>query len=504
MTTHENGETPARGGFPDETYARTVLRPAFGHARELLFGPILAANVAHTIMLADCGIIREDDAAKLLAAIEEVQVEGPETLAYVPSVEDLFFAVEGRIIDRTGPDVGGNLQIARSRNDLDAAMCRLMLRARLLTFTERVLTLRRTLLGVARAHIETVMPGISHTQPAQPTTLAHYLMGVLGPLARDTRRLRELYPRVNRSPLGAAAFTTTGFPIDRAETARLLGFDGVVVNGYDAVGAGDHLVETVQRLHNLCASLARFTNDMLIWARQDVGYLRVGDAFIQISSRMPQQRHPVVFEHVRTRIGYVGGDAATVTAMVQGAAFGDTNDVEDPIYVPLARCVDHAQMVVDLLNAVFQTATFNTELMAQRVRDGLITTTELADRLVRDHRLSFRTAHHVVSSLVTASLNSGRPITAEQVNGTVASLTGREVALTDDDLRQALDPWAFVAARSIPGGPAPEAMARALADEAAAQADDATWLGAVTAHVNAAAALRADEVAQRVNLPDAR
>ncbi|MGH2557781.1 MAG: argininosuccinate lyase [Thermomicrobiales bacterium] len=479
--------------LPHPAYADHVLRPAFDDARRLLFGPMLAANAAHLVMLAETGIVAKEDAARALVALREIEAAGPDAFAYAPSVEDLFFAVEGRLIGLAGPDAGGNLQIARSRNDLDAVMCRLMLRDRVLSTIERVDALRERLLALAEEHVETLMPGTTHTQPAQPTTLAHYLGGVLGPLERDAERLRQLYARVNRCPLGAAAFTTTGFPINRERTARLLGFEGIVENGYDAVGASDHMLEATGALVTMSSSLSRFVYDLLIWARPEVGIIRISDEFVQISSIMPQKRNPVVLEHVRARIGYVYGDAATVATMVHSSAYGDTVDVEDEIYVPLARCLDAAASVLDLLTAVFATIGVDRDLLAARAGQGFTTSTELADTLVRRYGLPFRTAHAVAGKVVKAAIAEGKEadsITVAMVEVAARSVIGQTIGIDEATLRNALDPWQFVRSRAIPGGPAPEAMRRYLSDCRGRLYDDRRWLAGERERLMAADAER--------------
>lgn len=468
-----------RRRFPDPIYAEHVLRPAFEDAKRLLLGPMLACNTAHLVMLAETGIVPAVEAGRVLRAVLSVAAEGPEALAYAPRVEDLFFAVEGRLIAEAGAEAGGNLQIARSRNDLDAAMSRLMLREEILRVIGAVLGLRRRLAGLAADHVETLMAGTTHTQPAQPTTLAHYLGGVLGPLERDTERLRALYGRVNRSPLGAAAFTTTGFAIDRELTAALLGFAGVVENGYDAVGASDHFVEATGVLVVAGSSLARFVHDLLIWARPEVGAIRIGDEFVQISSIMPQKRNPVVLEHVRAKIGLVYGDAGAVAAMAHGAAFGDTVDVEDPIYVPLARCLGTAAAVVELLDAVLATVEVDRELLAARADRGFTTSTELADVLVREHGLPFRTAHGIVAAVVGEAAAGGAEaaaISAAMVEAAAMAVAGRRVGISEAAVRAALAADRFVAARSVVGGPSGNEVRRYLAAAKVRLAADDEWL----------------------------
>jgi len=481
------------GAFPHPAYARYVLETGFHHPARLLWPHMMAANEAHTLMLAETGIISRQDAAALMAAQREIVAAGPEAFSYRPEVEDLFFLVEGRLIEQTGPDAGGNLQIARSRNDLGATMGRMLLREQISGIERLVLQLRALLIELIEEHIDTLMPGITHTQPAQPTTLAHELLGVLGPLERDSARLRQAWERTNRSPLGVAAFTTTSFPIDRDLTARLLGFDGVVENGYDAVGAADHLLEATQDLVTMTASLSRFVGELLIWARNEVGVLRVADEFIQISSIMPQKRNPVVLEHIRTRIAYVYGDADTVATMVHGAAFGDTNDVEDPIYVPLVHAFDATEMVLTLLIAVLETAEFNVDLLASRAGEGFSTATALADGLARDFHLPFRTAHHITAQTVKAASPAGA-ITAESVQSIAARELGRPLAITDSWLSDQLDPRRFVDARTIPGGPARSAVDTALASARTRLEADQQAVEAAIAGVQSAARERARRI----------
>ena len=479
--------------FPHPEYARLILQPAFGDARRLLFPHMMAANEAHVLMLQATGILSTDHAARMLKAIRVVADAGPSSVAYENDVEDLFFQVESQIIDIAGADAGGNLQIARSRNDLDAVMCRMMLRDRLQTTGHRILDLRGTMIELVSRHIDSIMPGITHTQPAQPTTLAHYLLGVLGPLERDSQRLRAAFERTNICPLGAAAFTTSSFPIDRLKTAELLGFDGIVVNGYDAVGAADHMLEATQVLVTLATSLGRFVNDLLIWARHEVGILRVAKAFVQISSIMPQKRNPVVLEHIRSRIGYVLGDANTVQNMVHTAAFGDTVDVEDPIYVPLARTFDSADAVVTLLNVVLETIEINSELLRSRAGEGFTTSTGLADGLVRDYGLPFRDAHAITSQSVRQAIAGDGSITCGIVSEAASQVRGEALSIDAGWLESQLDPDAFVQARSVPGGPARSAVEQAVADARALLGADQYEMNNATQRQKLAEAIREGE-----------
>lgn len=477
--------------FPAPTYARHVLGPAFDSSRQHLFGPLLVSTQAHLVMLAEQGILDRERAARLLAAVAEASAQGPSAYRYDPGTEDLYFAVEKQIIEACGEEVGGDLPLARSRNDLDGTMARIVLRDHLLRVIELTLLVRERLSGLASRHLRTVMPGVTHTQEAQPTTLAHYLAGVLGPLQRDGERLRLAYLHTNQSPLGVLAFTTTGLPISRERTAELLGFSGIVENGYDAVGAADYMLETVAAMRTSGACLVRFVNDLLIWVRTEVGVARIGDEFIQISSIMPQKRNPVVLEHIRARIGYVFGDASTVEVLVHGAAFGDTVDVEDPIYVPLFRCCETTEAILELLAAVLASITFDRERFAERAGAGFGAATELADRL-SESGLSYRQAHQVVSRLVAELRDAGhdlRALTPPQVEGAVAAVTRRRVLFIAEQLSSITDADAFVARRSILGGPAPKAVRHSLTAEARQRRGLARWLDSQKVSLAAAQSL---------------
>ena len=446
--------------FPHPVYAQYVLEPQFHESKQYLFDHMIAANEAHTIMLHETGIVDANNTAKLLRALQQVKREGVERFVYEPDVEDLFFAVENRLIEIAGPETGGNLQIARSRNDLAAGMSRMMMRNRLIGAQGQLLGLRRALIETATGHLESIMPGITHTQPAQPTTLAHYLLGAIAPLERDFARLQLALTHTNQSSFGVAAFTTTSFPIDRQRVADLLGFPVVIENGYDAVGTGDHIVEATMAMANSTAAISRFVYDLLVWSRATL--LKIDDAFIQISSIMPQKRNPVVLEHIRVRIGWVFGEANAVQTMVHNAAFGDTNDVEDPMFMALNRCFDAFEAVVSLLTVVVQTATFNTDLMAERAHGGHMTTTALADALVQQHGLAFRSAHSIVSALVNRSVAEDKSIDATMVRDVGKDVLGIDVNVSEEFVSTALDPRAFVAARTIYGGCAPAATGTAL------------------------------------------
>jgi argininosuccinate lyase len=425
---------------------------------------MLAAHKAHLIMLVEQDLMSRRDAdaiAKAISGLDEAEIRAS---PHTGEFEDLFFRVEHLISESAG-EVSGNLHLARSRNDLGVAMYRMVLRDGLLRVEGSLLDLQGTLLAVASEHVETVMPAYTHTQQAQPTTLAHYLVAAHDSLARDLRRIEAAFENCNRSPLGAAALTTSGFAIDRGRLAEFLGFDGLVENSYDAIGGADYLGEAATALQLSFLGLGRFVNDLLLWSTQEFGAIRVADPYVQTSSIMPQKRNPVSLEHARALLSAAVGDAGTVLTMLHNTPFGDVVDTEDDLQPYLWRALEAADGLCRLLAAVVGTMEVNKELLLERAGMGYSTVTELADTLVRERGLSFRTAHAVVTALVKLAESEGigaGGISPGLVDRAAEGVIGEPLSLSQNLISCSLDPARFVEIRALPGGPAPEEMRRAL------------------------------------------
>ncbi len=479
--------------FPHPEYSRTVLLPSYEDSERYLFDPMLASHEAHALMLAETGVISTENAAAILRAVAQIRSEGIGALGYVPGIEDLFFRVEGRIIELAGADFGGNLQLARSRNDLGHALARMAFRALLLALDADLLALRAAVLDLAREHINTVMPGYTHTQPAQPITFAHYLAGVLTALGKDQARVQAAYANMNESPLGAAALTGTGFPIDRARVAALLGFDNFIVSTQHCIGAGDHLTETAAAIQSLAVQLSRVTHDLLVRATQETNAIRIDDSFIQISSIMPQKRNPVVLEHLRARLSRTLGYAQTVILQCHSIPYGDTQDIEDEIMPPLVAALAAARECVSLYTAVFATLTLNKEHLRAQAALGFTTATELADALVREAGLPFRSAHKVVATMVKQAVADGIPsteLTLARLQAAAQAAMGRELEFSEEQFRLALDAQHFVDVRNGIGGVAPAATSAVLESAGAALEADNHWLAAAQKRLASAEDMR--------------
>ncbi len=464
-----------REKFPTPAYSEYVLTDCFEDAKRLFLDALIEVDLAHALMLSERGIITRGEASALLAALLALDRGRVRAAPYDGSFEDLFFYLQRLVADACGDDVAGRLHTARSRNDIDVTVYRMRLRSDVLAAARACLDLRRVLLDTASRHHETVIPAYTHTQPAQPTTLAHFLLAMAEVLGRDVARLRRAFHAANLSPLGACAITTTGFPIDRERTARLLGFDGPAVNSYAAVGAVDYFTEALGALSVMLVNVGKFAQEFLLMATREFGAVRLSDGYVQTSSIMPQKRNPVALEHVRALASKALGQAQGVFTCVHNTPFGDINDVEDDLQPLVASAFRDARRAVTLFAAALSTAAFNVDVLRARAGRDFITVTELADVIVRREGLPFSAAHRVVAGAVRRADEGGGDLTYEILQAAAREITGRRLALSPEDVRDALDPEHFVRARTVLGGPAPEETRRALRDEREREADDEAW-----------------------------
>jgi argininosuccinate lyase len=461
--------------FPAQVYREQVLEHIFADAQRLFLSALLRIDRAHLVMLHSQEIITRKTAAACMHALQAMDIEALRTATYDGTVEDLFFLVEARIAEIAGNEDAGRLHTARSRNDIDLTMYRMVWRQELLTTLEYALALRSTILRIAHEHRVTLMPAHTHSQPAQPTTLGHYMMAMVEILERDTERALECYARVNRSPLGACAITTTGFPIDRHQVGTLLGFRGLLTNSYGAIASVDYLAETCSVVATTMLNLGRFTQDMVQWSTVEFGFLRLSDAYVQISSIMPQKRNPVPLEHTRILASRALNEAHSVLGSLHNTPFADMNDGEDSLQPLVALAFTDAQRALALLAGVLTEATFDIDRMRARASRNFITVTEVADTLVRQCGLSFQAAHSLISSAVRRATNDDIDTLAQDLYTQTQRLN---IPISLESLRTALDPEHFIAVRRVIGGPAPFALDPEL-DRAAGQLkQDESWLHA--------------------------
>lgn len=448
-----------RSVFPAPIYRDTVLVQVFADAKRYFLEPLLEIEYAHTLMLARQGIMPEAEAALCLRALDQLDVDEVRSAQYDGTFEDLFFYLEKKIAAVCGEEVAGKMHTARSRNDIDLTMYRMVLRDWLTQTLVATLQLRRRLVELAWEHRASLMPAYTHNQPAQPTTLGHYLMAYIEILERDAERIQAAYARVNRNPLGACAITTTGFPIDRHYTERLLGFVGLQVNSYGAIAAVDYLAESCSVLAGTMLSLGRFAQDLLLWSTVEFGYLRLSDAYVQISSIMPQKRNPVPLEHVRILASRALMQAQSVVGCLHNTPFADMNDAEDELQPLVYTAFEDGERSLRLLAGVLDEVKFHTERMAAAADENFLPVTELADTLVRSTGISFHAAHAVVSSAVKElEDNYDAEAMTEIIVRELPSIVEGTPMISREAIRASLSARNFVAVRQVAGGPASEAL----------------------------------------------
>ena len=456
----------------DPEYISRVLRENFEDAKALFLSPLIAIDYAHLVMLRERGIVTAADARALRDALDSISVADIGRAEYDHTCEDLFFYVERQIVTACGEEIAGRLRIARSRNDIDMTMYRMGQRELIAALAAAALDLRNAVIDLALQHRETVFAALTHTQPAQPTTVAHYLLAVIEQLERDHVRLRAAYVSTNRCPLGSCAITGTGFDIDRQLTSELLGFDEPTGNTYGSIATVDYLLESVGATQVMLVGLGRVIQDLLQWCTREFGYMRLADGLVQGSSIMPQKRNPVALEHARSITSKAFGEATAITTAVHNTPFGDIVDTEDDLQPLVAAMFRDATRAVALLAVSIRGAELNVDRMRERAGEGGTTLTELADRLVRDQNVSFTMAHSIAAGLLSGVV----PPTS--------------LGYTDEELTRILSARNFVEARRMPGGPAPSETSRALETARGLLDRDRTWLAGANKQIEQAATRR--------------
>ena len=423
------------GRFSMETDALVhAFNASLSFDRRLWRADIIGSS-AHVKMLGECGIIPQAEADTLAIGLEALAVDLESGAAELNAdAEDVHMAVESLLTERLGP-VAGKLHTARSRNDQVATDLRLYVRDAIDGLQEQIAVLQTTLFELAEGHLDTLLPGMTHLQHAQPVRLAHHLLAYFWMLDRDRERLSETRARVNKLPLGAGALAGTTFPINRQRVAELLGFDGVIPNSLDAVSDRDFAIETVSALALVMVHLSRLCEELILWNSPEFGWVEMGDNVTTGSSIMPQKKNPDVAELVRGKAGRVFGDLTALLTLMKGLPLAYNKDMQED-----KECVfdalDTAQICLSVMNTLLQNTEFKTEKMAASLSGDFSTATDLADYLVRQD-LPFREAHAVVGKIVSDCLRRGM---------TLEDLT-EEVLVTASPLFAGADPAALVSPR---------------------------------------------------------
>ncbi|PTM40059.1 argininosuccinate lyase [Bosea sp. 124] len=442
-----------------------IYAPRLARDFRNVFSYMSDLNQAHVLMLARCGLISPQAAKSLAGGLLRMEEEGPEVVELDPQREDAYFNYEAHLIKLIGTDAGGRMHIARSRNDLTAALDRLRARDLLLDASQALLQVEEHALDGAFRFRDAVMPGYTHLQPAQPVTYGFYLAGVAQSFERDHGRLVDAWARTNISPLGAGALAGTTFAIDREAVAASLGFEGLVENTLDAVATRDFGLEILAGLSQIALGWSRVAQDYHVLVSHEFQTVEFPDRVTGTSSIMPQKKNPVVLEHLKGKAGHLLGLYVSSATAVKGTHFTNTIDGNREAMRGVWEAGEETLRCLSLFDLIISTGRPNAPLMKRRVTEDFASATDLADVMVRDADLSFREAHHVVGGVVRAAMDKGLAadgITTEMVDDAAREQLGRPLGLDPEVVRRSLDPVASVAARTLPGGPAPEAVARSV------------------------------------------
>jgi len=388
---------------PDELMTRINASIRFD---KRLWREDIAASKAHAGMLREQGIISEADASAILEGLDQIAAEYdrdgvPERV----ELEDIHMTVESRLGELIGT-AAGRLHTARSRNDQVATDFRLWVRNACDEAVDSIHGLQRVLVERADEHAETVMPGFTHLQVAQPVTLGHHLMAYYEMLRRDTSRFQDARTRMNESPLGSAALAGTGFPIDRERTADLLGFNRVSANSLDSVSDRDFALDYLCSAVQCSLHLSRLAEELIIWASAPFGFVKLSDSFSTGSSIMPQKRNPDAAELVRGHSGRILGALTSLTVTMKGLPLAYSKDMQDD-KEPLFEARDLLMLSLEALAGMIETVEFVPERMRAVATQGFSTATDLADWLVREADVPFREAHHITGHAVKAAEERG-------------------------------------------------------------------------------------------------
>ncbi len=424
----------------------------------------IAASKAHVAMLAACDIVSAEDAETIIDGLE--QIAGEYEKDGVPEdwdLEDIHMTTESRLSELVGP-AAGRLHTARSRNDQVATDFRLWVREAIDQADAGLEALQRALVAQADVHADSIMPGFTHLQTAQPVTLGHHLMAYYEMIRRDRSRFHDARARMNECPLGSAALAGTGFPIDREMTAQALSFDTPTRNSLDAVSDRDFAMDYLQAAAQCSLHLSRLAEEFVIWASQPFGFVRMPDSLSTGSSIMPQKKNPDAAELVRGHAGRIVGCATALMVTMKGLPLAYSKDMQDD-KPPVFEAANLLGLSIAAMTGMVADSTFKTDRMRQAAELGYATATDLADWLVRQADIPFREAHHITGAAV--KLAESRGVALDQLPLEDLKAIDERV---DQRVYAALSVEASVAARASFGGTAPAQVRKQVA-EAKAELD---------------------------------
>lgn len=411
----------------------------------------IQGSIAHATMLGDCGIITKKDSLEIIGGLKEILTDiDSGKLELDPSAEDIHMFIEAELTKRLG-DVGKRLHTSRSRNDQVAVDIRLYLRDEITEIRSLVKKLAVTLVNMAEQHTETIMPGYTHLQRAQPITFAQHLMAYVFMFLRDIDRLDDVYKRMNYCPLGSGALAGTTYKTNRKQTAELLGFTAPMPNSLDGVSDRDFCVELNCALSLIMTHLSRFSEEIIMWCSWEFKFIELDDAFATGSSIMPQKKNPDITELIRGKTGRVNGDLVTLLSMLKGLPLAYNKDMQEDKEA-IFDAVDNVKLCVKTFIPMISTMKVLKDNMRNAAAKGFINATDCADYLVKKG-MPFRDAYKITGTLVAQCIEKNLTLETLPINDYKAM-----TEIFDEDVYKAISLETCVRERKSEGGPSPEAV----------------------------------------------
>lgn len=455
---YENGQR-----YPAKSLAELESIPNYERSKTRIWPYIMAVNKAHLVMLCEQGILSEKDTGCILHAVENLDYDNYSQRQFTGEFEDMYFETEYEIIEKSY-GLGGNMHLARSRNDMCIAWSHMGIRNQILATTQDLIRLQNTVRVFAEQQKDTLYVIHTHTQHAQPGKFGHYFLGFLDVIDRCIHRFRYAYDTTNVSPMGAAAVTTTGFPISRERVCELLGFDSVIENSIDAIGNNDYYLSSMSAV-GLCAlDIGRTITDMVLWATEEEKMIKVAKEYSSTSSIMPQKSNPIALEHLRASLSIVKGLADAVVMGFMKTPYGDISDYED-IDDTAHEAFDLLKKNIKVFNAVLATLEVNKELLKQRAMESFSLVTEIADEMYRSYHIPFRKAHAFVAFMVGRAEEKEynlKNLSSDFFAECYEEYFGEKFEQEFAPIKRSIDPIYFVNSREILGGTGIKVMAQML------------------------------------------
>lgn len=425
----------------------------------------IAGSIAHVTMLAKQGILTEQERDDIIRTLQEIQADVESgKLVITSEYEDIHSFVEANLINRLG-DTGKKLHTGRSRNDQVALDMRLYTRDEVLHTDALLEDLLQTILKIMEENTETIMPGFTHLQKAQPITLAHHMGAYFEMFKRDRLRLHDIYERMNYCPLGSGALAGTTYPLDRAYSAKLLGFYGPTLNSMDGVSDRDYLIEYLSACATIMMHLSRFSEEIIIWNSNEYQFVEIDDAYSTGSSIMPQKKNPDIAELVRGKTGRVYGALMSLLTTMKGIPLAYNKDMQEDKELSF-DAIDTVKGCIALFNGMLATMKFNKDRMRSSANKGFTNATDAADYLVK-HGVPFRDAHGIIGKIVLYCIDKGIAIDDMSLDELKAICP-----VFEEDIYEEISMETCVNNRLTVGAPGKAAMEQVIAQEKAYLAED--------------------------------